>query len=237
MGYSIFMPRKRRFYLPEVPVHIVQRGRCRKAVFYEDEDYHTYLHWFGIAAERYNCAIHAYVLMTNHVHLLLTPKTETGPSQMMQYLGRHYVAFINKKYGRSGSIWEGRYKASLVQAEAYLLACMRYIELNPVSAEMVAAPQHYRWSSYACNALGKANTLIQPHEVYQRMGLNQAERLEAYRELFAAHIDSSEAQAIRMASQSGTPLGDLRFAEQIEATLGRKVGQARRGRPAGYKTK
>ncbi|MBM2829982.1 MAG: transposase [Gammaproteobacteria bacterium] len=128
------MPRKPRFYLPGVAVHAVQRGHSREPVFYEDQDYRAYLNWLTEAAGRYQCAVHAYVLMTNHVHILATPKTSEGISRMMQYAGRRYVPYINYHYGTSGTLWEGRYKASLVHETDYLLTCMRYIELNPVRA-------------------------------------------------------------------------------------------------------
>ncbi len=146
------MPRKPRFFLPDVPAHIVQRGHSREPVFFEDTDYRAYLDWLGEAAERYECAIHAYVLMTNHAHILATPRDKHGISRMMQYIGRRYVPYINTTYGTSGSIWEGRYKASLINDEQYLLTCMRYIELNPVRANMARSPGHYRWSSYRANA-------------------------------------------------------------------------------------
>lgn len=229
------MPRKPRFYLPGVPAHVVQRGRNREAVFFEDADYLAYLNWLDEAATKYDCSIHAYCLMTNHVHLLVSPRKTEGVTRLMQFLGRHYVPYINRKYGRSGSIWEGRYKAGLIDAADYLLACMRYIELNPVVAGMVANAEQYRWSSYLCNAKGEANSLITPHHIYQARGKGQ-QRLNAYMALFGAHQDATEeADAeIRSSLQSGTPLGNDRFRDQIEKALGQKAGQSRRGRPSGY---
>ena len=151
------MPRKPRFHLPGVPTHIVQRGHSREPAFFENEDYQAYLNWLQGASERYGCEIHAYVLMTNHIHLLVTPEKKNSVSLMMQYIGRHYVQYINYKYGTSGSIWEGRYKSNIIHDEVYLLTCMRYIELNPVRADMVKVPSAYRWSSYQTNAEGKVN--------------------------------------------------------------------------------
>lgn len=145
------MPRKRWFYLPDVPVHIVHRGHSRSAVFFEDQDYTTYLYWLKEATVKYNIFVHSFVLMTNHIHLLLTPREGRDISFFMQYIGRRYVPYINHKYGRSGSIWEGRYKSSLVQEDGYFLKVMRYIELNPVRASMVESPGHYRWSSFCHN--------------------------------------------------------------------------------------
>ncbi len=227
------MPRKPRFFLPDIPAHIVQRGHSREPVFFEDGDYHAYLNWMGEAAERYDCAIHAYVLMTNHIHLLATPRAKEGISRMMQYIGRRYVPYINYTYGTSGSIWEGRYKASLINAEQYLLACMRYIELNPIRADMVNAPGHYRWSSYRHNAQGKEDQLLIEHPLYTSLGRTKTRRCEAYKALFRVHLDEEQLKDIREAWQTGTPLGNAYFKEKIERKLKTKVGQARRGRPEG----
>lgn len=226
------MPRKPRFYLPGVPVHAVQRGHSRQPVFYEEDDYRAYLGWLREAAARYRCAIHAYVLMTNHVHLLVTPSDVESLSRMMQYVGRRYVPYINYHYGTSGTLWEGRYKASLVQEEGYLLTCMRYIELNPVRAGMVAHPRDYRWSSYRGNGEGREDPLITLHHLYLSLGRTSTLRKEAYRALFKAHIDENEVKNIRAAWQTGTPLGNDYFKAQVEAKLKMKVGQPRRGRPA-----
>jgi putative transposase len=226
------MPRKLRFYLPGVAVHAVQRGHSREPVFYEDSDYRAYLDWVQEAAQRYRCAIHAYVLMTNHVHILATPKTHSGISSMMQYVGRRYVPYINHQYGTSGSLWEGRYKASLVQNDTYLLSCMRYIELNPVRANMVTHPRHYRWSSYRANAEGWEDVTLTPHPLYQALGRTTAQRHDAYRALFNAHVEEAELMRIRAAWRTGTPLGNDYFKGKIERKLDTKVGQDRRGRPS-----
>lgn len=225
------MPRKPRFFLPDMPAHIVQRGHSREPVFFEDNDYHAYRNWLSEAAARYDCAIHAYVLMTNHIHILATPTDKQGISRMMQYIGRRYVPYINYTYGTSGSIWEGRYKASLIHDEQYLLTCMRYIELNPVRANMTKTPGQYRWSSYRANGQGKEDKLITPHPLYLALGKTKPSRLEAYKALFKAHIDEAELKDIRAAWQTGTPLGNEYFKEKIERKLKSKVGQARRGRP------
>ncbi len=159
------MPRKQRFFLAGVPAHLVQRGNNRQAVFYDDSDYRAYLGWLVEGAQRYGCAIHAYVLMTNHVHLLLTPRDRDSISRLLQYVGRRYVAYVNHRYGRTGTLWEGRFKASVIDASEYLLRCYRYIELNPVRAGMVDSPRGYRWSSYRANAQGAADPAVSPHEV------------------------------------------------------------------------
>ena len=225
------MPRKPRFFIPGVPVHIVQRGHSREPVFFDDSDYHVYLNRLKEGAERYQCEIHAYVLMTNHIHILATPKDKDSITRLMQYIGRHYVPYINHTYGTSGSIWEGRYKASLVQDEHYLLTCMRYIELNPVRADMVKSPSFYKWSSYRYNAQNKKNDIITPHPFYIALGKITGSRIKAYKALFSAHMDDECLNEIRAAWQTGTPLGNDTFREKIEKKLQCKVGQARRGRP------
>jgi putative transposase len=202
------MPRKPRFFLPGMPVHIVQRGHSREPVFFEDNDYLAYLRWLKEGAERYKVDIHAYVLMTNHIHILATAGDTEGITRMMQYVGRHYVPYINHTYGSSGSIWEGRYKASLIYDEEYLLSCMRYIELNPVRADMVRSPAHYRWSSYRHNGQGKEDALITPHALYLALGKTLPTRLAAYKALFKAHLDDGVLEDIRSAWQTGTPLGN-----------------------------
>jgi putative transposase len=227
------MPRKPRFYLSGIPTHIVQRGHSREPVFFEAGDYRAYLGWLKEAAERYGCEIHAYVLMTNHIHLLVTPESKESISRMMQYVGRRYVPYINHTYGTSGSIWEGRYKASLISDEQYLLTCMRYIELNPVRANMVDSPGLYRWSSYRHNVQGKEDDLLTQHPVYVQLGKTITNRCEAYKALFKAHLNENQLKDIRSALQTGTPLGNEYFRMKVESKLKTKVGQNRRGRPDG----
>ncbi|MDH5634110.1 MAG: transposase [Gammaproteobacteria bacterium] len=225
------MPRKPRFYLPGVPAHVIQRGNCRQAVFFEDDDYHAYLHWLSEAIHKHDCEVHAYVLMTNHVHLLMTPATPEAISLAIQYVGRHYVPYINYKYGKSGTLWEGRHKGCVIDSDPYLLACMRYIELNPVRAGMVNTPIAYPWSSYAANASGKQHKVVTAHKLYKSLGGSAARRQHAYRELFRHALEPEQVHDIRTTVQTGTPLGNDRFREKVEQTLGCKVGQPRRGRP------
>ncbi len=150
------MPRRPRIHLDNIPLHIVQRGHNREPCFFAEEDYRSYLHWLGET----ECALHAYVLMTNHVHLLLTPKQAEAVPRLLISLGRRYVQYVNRTYRRTGTLWDSRYKSSLVQAETYLLTCQRYIELNPVRAAMVEDPAHYRWSSYRANGLGQPDARL-----------------------------------------------------------------------------
>jgi len=226
------MPRKLRFYLPGIPAHIIQRGNNRQAVFFCDEDCCAYLGWLKSGARTHGCAIHAYVLMTNHVHLLVTPQQRDSISRLMQYVGRHYVTYINHHYGRSGSLWEGRHKGCVIAQDGYFLACGRYIELNPVRAGMVMHPGEYRWSSFRGNALGEADGLLAQHDVYRALGRSASERQHTYRALFRTALDPEQIHDIRATVQTGTPLGNDRFREQIEQALGCKVGQARRGKPS-----
>lgn len=225
------MPRKPRIYLSGVPAHVVQRGNNRNACFFAENDYLFYLECLGEGLRRYNVGLHAYVLMTNHVHLLMTPSDETGISRLLQHVGRLYVLYVNKTYRRSGTLWEGHHKSSLVDAEHYLLACYRYIEMNPVAARMTEAPDRYRWSSYDWHARGKPDPLINDHELYVRLGPDPRARQFAYRELFRHHLTEKEVHAIRESLAYNYPLGNNRFREQIEATLGRGIGHKQRGRP------
>ena len=225
------MPRKPRFYLPGAPVHAVQRGHNKSAVFFDDFDYLEYLRCLKQTADACGCAIHAYVLMTNHVHLLLTPEGPKSIGRLFQRLGHYYVRYINETYDRSGSLWEGRYKSNIVQSQTYLLTCQRYIELNPVRAGMVDHPADYRWSSYRANALGVGNSILSKHSEYQLLGRSPEDRQAAYRGLFDTTLGIEEITLQRSALQTGTPLGNDRFRLQIEAVSGQKVGFLRRGRP------
>jgi putative transposase len=225
------MPRKSRFYLPHIPAHVMQRGHNREPVFFEAQDYLEYLKILKRVSDACHCAIHAYVLMTNHIHLLLTPAAGDAISRLFQECGRQYVGYINHTYCRRGTLWEGRHKGIIVESTAYLLTCMRYIERNPVRAGIVARPADYRWSSYAANALGEDNCIISPHDEYVHLGQTLLQRREAYRALCAAELTAEALGRIRNCTQSGTPMGSERFKEQIEKTLRRKVGGEKRGRP------
>jgi putative transposase len=227
----VHMPRRKRFDLPGVPLHLVQRGIDRRACFFSEDDYCAYLGWLAEASRHYRCDVHAYVLMTNHVHLLLTPRASRAVAGMMQYLGRYYVRYINRRYGRTGSLWEGRYKASLVDGEHYLLTCHCYIELNPVRAGMVIDPGSYRWSSYRGNAQGVCDTLLVHHDSYLALGLGSADRRRNYRELFRTELNDTILLEIRSAVNHCHVLGSQHFQSQVEAILGRKLGTGRPGRP------
>ncbi|MBF0471932.1 MAG: transposase [Gammaproteobacteria bacterium] len=184
-----------------------------------------------MSAEKYQVELHAWVLMTNHVHLLATPQAEGAIGKLMQSLGRSYVRYFNSSYRRSGTLWEGRYRASLVESELYLLHLYRYIELNPVRADMVNDPAEYSWSSYPCNALGKQCKMHTPHLLWQALGSTDSERQESYQQLFRAHVDGPLLSKIRHTIQGGLALGSDRFIEQIERLTGQRISPSKRGRP------
>jgi len=186
------MPGKPRMYLPGVRSHVVQRGDDRQACFFEEENYLFYRHSPEESCKRYGVAVHACVLMTNHVHLLMTPNDERGISRVMRLVGNRYVQYVNKHYRRSGALWGGRHKASLVDAERYLLVCYRYIELSPVRAGVVVDPVDYRWSSYRHNAEGEPSIAITAHKLFLAISLNVDERRRCYRELFRAGSNDDE---------------------------------------------
>jgi len=226
------MPRRLRMYMAGIPCHVIQRGNNRNACFYAEQDYSFYLDCLREACRRYRVAVHAYVLMTNHVHLLMTPYDAEGISRVMQSLGRRYVQYINLEHRRSGTLWEGRHKASLIDAENYLLTCMRYIELNPVRANMVDHPAGYRWSSYRNNAQAEVSSPLTPHPIYRALDPDTAQRQYYYRSLFEHQLTSRDIHSIREAIQFAPPLGDEKFKRRIETALGRPTGYAKRGRPA-----
>lgn len=231
------MPHRARLSIPGIPWHIIQRGNNRSACFHAEEDYQYYLHYLQEFAIKFGCAIHAWVLMTNHVHLLLTPQRSDSASLLMKHLGQRYVQYINHSYKRSGTLWEGRFRSCLTQSEDYVLACHRYIELNPVRAGMVNQPQDYRWTSYHTNALGTASNLILPHEEYLRLGRDQKSRLESYRALFKAQLDDEIVGQIRNATNGNFALGSERFQKEIETALGRRARRGQAGRPGNSKGK
>ena len=226
------MPRKPRFFLPDVPNHVVQRGRNREPVFFESSDYYFYLEKLREALHKYEAELHAYVLMTNHVHLLISAKDAKAISSVMQYVGRCYVPYINHKYGFSGSLWEGRFKSSLIESESYLLSCMRYIELNPVRANMAHSPEDYIYSSYHANALGKDDLLVTPHVEFLKISESSKNRAKFYQGLFNQIISQEDMNNLKHSYESGTPMGSSYFQSYIEQVLGRKVGKTSRGRPA-----
>jgi putative transposase len=214
------MARRPRLVLPAVPLHIIQRGNNRNPCFASETDYVVYLSLLQQYAAAAACQVHAYVLMTNHVHLLLSSGSRDGPSTLMRRLGQHYVQYFNRRHRRTGTLWEGRFRSCLVEQERYFLICHRYIELNPVRAGMVNDPGSYPWSSFRINALGEESPLITPHVVYAGLGKHAAERRSAYRYLFQEAISDQLLEQIRYAGNSNSPLGPDGFIADTCRLLG-----------------
>ena len=224
------MPRRARMYLPGHPYHIVQRGNNREACFVEPENYQFYMDLWKECSDRYGVAVHAYCLMTNHVHFLVTPVSQDAISRTTRVVGSRYASYFNKTYKRSGTVWEGRHKASMVQSDRYFLTCCRYIELNPVVANMVSKPEEYKWSSYLVNAWGSESHLTL-HGEYLKLGSDSESRCYAYRELFKHQLSDHDIHLIERAADYCHPVGNDRFRQQIEDKYGIKLGQSARGRP------
>lgn len=225
------MPRQSRPVIPEVPLHITQRGNNKLPCFFEEADFLVYLKLLHTASSRAACRVHAYVLMSNHVHLVVSPTDAQGPAMLMKSLGERYVQYVNRRHGRTGTLWEGRYHSCLVQSERYLMICQRYVELNPVRACLVNEPSAYPWSSYHHNAHGRQCKIIAPHELYSRMGFDPVARQAAYRALFEEELASDALTQLRNATHGNTALGSPEFIEQFAQVEGRNLMQRAIGRP------
>ena len=231
------MPRKPRISLIGIPQHVIARGNNRQVCFTSEDDMAFYVSCLKDYSTKHNLQIHAWVLMTNHIHLLCTPLSENAISKTMQDVGRLYVVYFNKTYGRSGTLWEGRYKSSLVQSEAYLLSVYRYIELNPVRAGMVEDPADYSFSSYQINALGRQSDLCTPHQEYLTLGNTQEARQHNYRALFEYELDHKLIDNIRKTTNQGMAIGNEAFITQIKKLTGYNMTSKSRGRPKGWRKK
>lgn len=225
------MPRRPRLNLTGLPLHIIQRGNNRSACFFAEEDFRFYLHWLRLLSATHRCAVHAYVLMTNHIHLLLTPADPAGASRLMQAMGRRYVPYVNQLYERSGTLFEGRFKAGIVNAEEYLFNCYRYIELIPVRAGIVTHPADYRWSSCRYHALSEPNALVHDHALFESLDRDPIRRREAYSALLRTELAPDTLATIRTATNRGQALGNDRFRDMIESARGRASPPKRGGRP------
>lgn len=225
------MARQPRPILPGVALHVVQRGNDRADCFRRDGDYMLYLTHLRELAGELGCAVHAYCLMTNHVHLLLTPPATGACAALMRNLGQRYVQRFNRAYERTGTLWEGRFRSFLVESAGYVLACYRYIEQNPLRAGMVSTPSAYPWSSYQANAGLRLDPLVTPHAEYLALSEDPGKRHHAYRELVGGMLAPDDLARIREAAQNGMPLGGEAFKARIEIGLGRRVGRIRPGRP------
>ena len=226
------MARLPRLVVPNQPHHIIQRGNNRQPVFYDADDYSAFLNWLREAAKNFKVAIHVYVLMPNHVHLLASPADVNGMSRMMQWVGRQYVPYFNKKYQRTGTLWEGRYRATVIDSESYFLTCSRYIELNPVRAGLVTSAADYAWSSYAHHVGQKHDPLITDHSLYWSLGNTPFDRELAYRDLVDQSLVASEVALLTEATLKGWALGTDKFKEQLAKQTTRRLSPGKRGRPA-----
>jgi putative transposase len=225
------MARQARILLPHIPAHLVQRGHNRSPCFFTPADRARYLALLGEHAVGQRVAIHAYVLMTNHVHLLVSAVDPGGIGRMMKAVGERYVDYINRLHRRSGTLWGGRFWSGLIEADDHFLVCSRYIELNPVRAGIVADPARYEWSSYGVNALGATDPLVTPHELMRALGRNASERCQAYVELFEQQIPGSMLERIRKSVRLGLPVGSDDFVQRVSERIGRKLFPGKVGRP------
>ena len=225
------MARLPRLTLPGYPHHVIQRGNNRQAIFASPSDYQSLLDLLSDNAKKFDVAIHAYVLMGNHFHLLATPQTADGLPQMMQAVGRRYVRHFNDAQGRSGTLWEGRYKSTLIQSDRYLLACMAYIDLNPVRAGMVAQAADYPWSSHGHYTGLRSDRLITPHPLYWELGNTPFAREVAYADLVHGGVTERQQADLTQSALRGWALGEADFVADLQKKTERRVMKGRAGRP------
>jgi putative transposase len=216
--------------VPDVALHVIQRGHNRQACFLDHNDYLVYLACLRDLSLKADCIVHAYCLMTNHVHLLLTPRHASSCALLMKEMGQRYVQYFNRRYGKCGTLWEGRFRSCLAESARYVLACYRYVELNPVRAGMVAHPSAYLWSSYAANAGGRIDPLVSPHAEFLALGSDINLQRAAYRRLLDEAVDAATLAAIREATHGGHPLGSDRFKSEVVLPIGRNLERLRPGR-------
>ena len=229
------MVRQRRYGVAGQPQHIIQRGNNRGPIFFGEGDQTLFIEFLAGAADRYGLAIHAYVLMPNHLHLLATPGEADSLSRAMQAFGRRYVRYVNRRHGRTGTLWEGRFRSTVVDSERYLMACMRYIDLNPVRAGLVPAPEGYPWSSHRHLAQGRADALVTPHPLYLALGPTPEARQASYAALCRQALAPEIVEALRHHTNAGWALGGRDFAARIATASGRRAAPLPRGRPSSQK--
>jgi putative transposase len=228
------MARPLRTLLPGIPAHVVQRGNNRLRCFFDDNDRRFYLAQLAELSAAFECALHAYVLMDNHVHLLLTPSKEDSISLLMKNLGQRFVQFINREHQRTGALWEGRYYSSVIDTGAYLFSCHRYIEMNPVRAKMVPHPAHFAWSSYRSNACGNPDLFLTPHAAYLALGSDPIERARVYQMLFELSLGDGAIEALREATRGGYAFGSEAFIQRAAQASGRPMAPRRRAVAVGF---
>ena len=226
------MARLPRLTVPGYPHHLIQRGNNRQPIFGNDADYGTLLAMLDESARKFDVAVHAYVLMSNHFHLLATPATLTGLPSLMQAIGRRYVRHFNQAQGRSGTLWEGRYRSTLIQADRYLLACMVYMDLNPVRAGIALSAAEYPWSSHRHFAGLRSDTLVTPHPLYWTLGNTPFAREAAYAEMVDGGLDMRQQLALTNSALQGWALGDASYVDDLKKRTQRRLSKAKAGRPA-----
>lgn len=225
------MARLPRLVVPDQLHHVIQSGANRQQIFQDGEDYETFLKCLRESSKLFKVAVHAYVLMPTHLHLLLSPTDETGLARMMQWIGRNYVPYFNRKYLREGALWKGRFKATVMEADSYFMVCSRYIEQNPVRAGIVAEPSEYRWSSYLHHVGAKPDPVIVDHPKYWALGNTPFEREAAYRDLMEQSLKDDEIKQIRDSTVKGWALGSPSFKLALEKKTSRRLSPAKKGRP------
>lgn len=226
------MARLPRLVVPNLPHHIIQSGNDRQPIFRDADDYAAFLRWLRDAARQFKVAIHAYVLMPNHLHLLASPSDGVGLSRMMQWVGRHYVPYFNARYQRIGTLWQGRYKAAVIDPDKYLMVCSRYIESNPVRAGLATTPADYPWSSFAHHVGSRSDPLITDHPIFWALGNTPFEREVAYQRLMDQRPGEDETTALTEAALKGWPLGSDKFKAILAKQASRRITPGKRGRPA-----
>jgi putative transposase len=226
------MARLPRLVVPNQPHHVIQQGNDLQIIFRDADDYLAFINWLRDASRQFKVAVHAYVLMTNHLHLLATPSDEQGLSKMMQWIGRHYVPYFNRKYGRTGTLWQGRYKATVIEADHYLMTCCRYIETNPVRSGLVASAGDYSWSSYPHHIGLKSDPVITDHPLYWALGNTPFDREIAYKALIEQGVNEDDVAALTEATLKGWAIGSERFKLLLERQTLRRVRKSKRGRPS-----
>lgn len=229
------MARLPRLVVPQQAHHVIQYGNDGQAIFRDDLDYTAFLGWLRDASKQFKVAIHAYVLLPNQVDLLVTPSDIQGLGRLMQWVGRHYVPYFNRKYARSGTLWQGRYKATVIDAERYFMMCARYIELGPVQSGIVTNPEDYSWSSYSHHAGVKHDPVVIDHSLYWALGNTPFDREAAYKELLKQALTMEEMRLVKEATLKGWVLGTEKFKTSLAKTAGRRISPAKRGRPSKQK--
>ncbi len=225
------MARLARYTIKNQPQHIIQRGLNDQFIFHEEQDYQYFHDCLDAAAFNYDLKVHAYALMPNHVHILATPKHEHSISRTVQSVGRNYVQYFNESYDSTGTLWEGRYRATVIDSSDYMLLCYKYMESDPVRSGLVEKAEEYRWSSYNHNALAQVDEMISPHREYLNLGAGAKSRARAYRKFYKDVINPETIEHITESTVKGWALGNEKFVKKIEKLTGRRASQLPKGRP------